>query len=146
MGLKVYNVRLYKANEEITGTYDDYFWYVDGTSFEYNYVCNIFVVIELGKIYELTTNYHLMTQTDLSNYMYNNNKVKHKLNKPMGKYVISRNDLVEANLVSVDDIIKYFSNTESKWLKIYIEELRKSLPSEQASVLKFVKKMIGSMK
>lgn len=146
MGVKIYRVKLHKVSELYNIKDYDTYYYRDGVNSDFEYVCDVLVIKDFNKICEVSTDYPLITMNQLYSRLKLNYRSNYKSNKPISKYVISDEDFVENNMVSIDEVIDYFSNIETKWLEIYNNELRKSLPSEQEYTLKFIKKMMGNLK
>lgn len=130
--MKVYKVPLYKVVREDKKCY--WILYVE-------YVCDIIIMRKFNKFYEISTECPLNVapcccRTSDGNIVIHKQKWRYP-NKTIGNYFIPFTACVDANMVTVAEVVDYFAANE-QWLSIYQSYIKASLPLEQQKIKKYL--------
>lgn len=141
MSVRVYKVPLYCIKNRVFNNSCPSF---------IEYVCDIIVMKKGRKVVEVSTEYPINTIavcfiTPEGN-LFVSEPWWYRRGETLCKYFVSERSFTDANMVSLNDLTIYFSDIDSKWLTIYKNELKPSVPIEQKNIKSYIKSIRGIYK
>lgn len=141
MSIRVYKVPLYCIKERI--------FYNRCPAF-IEYVCDIIVMKKGRKVIEVSTKYPINTvevcfKTN-DGTLFISEPRWYRRGETLCNYFVSERSFTDANMVSLNDLTLYFSDIDSKWINIYKNKLKASVPLEQKNIKCYIKSTRGIYK